>query len=392
VKRPLRIGINAIFRGKPSGTPNYIIHLVRSLQRLDKENEYRVFVTADNRHYFDGLDEGRWRAVTCDVDAASPLRRRLWEQTRFRQIIRSQDLDLLHCPINVLPMALPCKSVVTFLDCQYFSQESTITFARREFHKFFMRTSARQADAVLTISHSMKEEIARYMGRWQPNVCVAHLGQDFTDVPAPGPVETRAALSRAGITRPFILFIGYPHLRKNLTGLLRAFAACQDRLPEPFELVFCGDFETPIESDYPNMLKTAADLAIGDAVRFVNYPSKADLCALLHEARLMAFPSFYEGFGLPVIEAMACGTPVFVSDIPVMHEIAGDAGFYVDPHDVGNMSDGLLRLLSDAALCRDLSSRGREIAAGFTWDSTALETLACYRRVCGLDPTGSNDT
>ncbi|KPK36916.1 MAG: hypothetical protein AMK70_00570 [Nitrospira bacterium SG8_35_1] len=378
MKRP-RIGINALFRGKPSGVANYIINLVKQLARLDRENEYYIFVTETNRRYFD-LKQDNFHEVICTVNTENPLFRRLWEQTMFPKMVKDLGLDLLHCPVNIVPFSIKCKSVVTLLDCQYFQESSRNTFLRKQFHKIFMKLSLNKAEALITISNSMKEEITHYIGENGKNIFVTHLGQDY-DRNAGRIEKTETVRQKFGLERKYLMFVGFPQFRKNLPGLLKGFAKALCRLTDPYDLVFCGDFDTTIESDYPNMLKVIAEQGLESRVKFINYPENDDLQFLLTGAELLAFPSFYEGFGLPVIEAMACGTPVLVSDIPVMHEIAGEAGGYINPYDINDIADGIYRLISDKDLRQRLSEEGKKMASRFTWGNTAEKTLECYRSV-----------
>ena len=378
-RQHLRIGINGIFRGRPTGAPNYIINLVNHLGKLDEENEYYVFVTKSNRGYFD-FSKDNMHEVLCRVKAESPLRRRIWEQTLFPGIVHALNLDVLHCPLNVVPVRVGCRVVVTFLDCQYFHPSLNLRFLRRTFHVLFMRMSLKKADAILTISQSMKEEIERYLGADTKSISVTHLGQDFSRCGCDRK-DVDEIRTKLGLPDRYILFVGFPHFRKNLTGLVKGLALSQERLSERVDLILCGDIDTTIESDYPNIQRTIHELGVGDRVRFINYLETEDLQKVMAGADIFAFPSFYEGFGLPVIEAMACGTAVLVSDIAVMHEIVGEAGVLVDPYNAEDIARGICRLITDDELRAKLEIEGKRRAERFSWTNTALQTLACYQAV-----------
>jgi glycosyltransferase involved in cell wall biosynthesis len=232
----------------------------------------------------------------------------------------------------------------------------------------------------MTISNSMKDEIVSFFGGDGAKVFVTHLGQEFRPC---GHLPQLDLKDRFGISQQYLLFVGFPNHRKNLPGLIRAFALALRRLSETYDLVICGDIHTKIESEYAAILKTIAETGMKDRVKFIGYLENEELQSLMAGARAFVFPSFYEGFGLPVVEAMACGTPVLVSDIPVLREIAGEAAVYVDPHDDGDIASGICRLLSDERLGADLRVRGSAQAADFTWKETARKTLECYCRVGG---------
>jgi glycosyltransferase involved in cell wall biosynthesis len=376
---PLRIGINAIFRGKPTGAANYIINLVNAITRMDKENQYFVFVTESNRNWF-AWDRNNIHEVLCSVKTESPLIRRMWELFVLPRIVRKNKLDILHCPTNIVPPFIRCRAVVTFLDCQFFHPSIKHSFLRRTFNRVFMRRSFRKSHAIMTISNSVKDEILNYFGNRHKAIHVTHLGHDFNGS-SDKEADSHPIGQKPGLNRRYILFVGFPHHRKNLVRLVNAFAIARSKLAEPYDLVLCGDFNTSIESDWPNILKAIEELGIKDIVRFVDYPERADLWNLIANAQMLAFLSLYEGFGLPVVEAMACGTPVLTSDIPVMHEIAGDAGTYVDPYNVDDIAEGMCNVLSDDAIKNDLSIKGRRQAARFTWENTAEKTLECYRGI-----------
>ena len=377
--RPLRIGINALFRGKPTGVANYIINLVKYLSQLDKHNEYYVFLTKSNQSYFD-LAQDNLHGVLCSVNTGNPLLRRTWEQTIFPSLVHGKKLDILHCPVNIIPLFARCRSIVTFLDCQYFHASPKNTFLRKYFHNIFMRLSIKKADAIITISNSMKNELLHYLSNSNNNIYVTPLGQDYSHK-INETVDLKKIKRHFGITRKYLLFVGFPQYRKNLPGLLKGFAMALKKIRNPYDLVICGDIETKIESDYPNVLRTIEELKIGNYVKFTNYLENPVLQNLMSGAELFVFPSFYEGFGLPVIEAMACGLPVLVSDIPVMHEIVGEAGEYINPYNVESISRGICTLLSDQTLREKLRMEGKTMASRFTWENTAIKTLECYQKI-----------
>jgi len=377
--RPLSIGINALFRGKPTGVANYIINLVKYLSRLDKNNKYYIFVTKSNQSYFD-VAQDNLHKVICSANTENPLLRRMWEQTIFPSLVHEKKLDILHCPVNIIPLFARCKSIVTFLDCQYFHTSPKNTFLRKYFHNIFMRLSIKKADAIIAISNSMKSELLHYLRCSNNNIYVTHLGQDYSHENNES-VDLEKMKRHFGITRKYLLFVGFPQYRKNLPGLLKGFAMALKKIKNSYDLVICGDIETKIESDYPNILRTIEELEIGDYVKFTNYVEKPDLVRLMTGAELFVFPSFYEGFGLPVIEAMACGSPVLVSDIPVMHEIVGEAGEYIDPYNIESISTGICTLLSDQTLREKLRIEGQTMASRFTWENTAIKTLECYQKI-----------
>ncbi len=379
--QPLKIGVTAFFWGKPSGVANYIVNLIRRLPRIDAANEYFVFTTDENTPIFAGLPDNL-HLVNCPVNASNPTGRRIWEQVGLVRWITEHGLDVFHSPMNILPLMCPCRTVVTILDCQYYKPESGNTFARRYYHKLFMKLSVAKADAILTISHAMKGEILRFLGGSPSSIFVSPLGQDFTAGRGENGGKERVE-TLLGTDRDYVLFTGFPQYRKNLVRLVRAFAEVKERLPRPCKLVFCGDISPRPESDYPNIRAAVDSLQLSDDVLFTDFLPDEDMRLLLANARLFAFPSLYEGFGLPVVEAMACGTPVAASDLPVMRELGGSAVEYFNPYDHKDIARGLLTALSDEERRARMRKDGMERALLFSWENTARRTIEAYRHAAG---------
>lgn len=186
-----------------------------------------------------------------------------------------------------------------------------------------------------------------------------------------------AFLHRQGLVRPYVLAVGNLEPRKNLPGLLRAFARLAPEVPHDLVLVGAEGWLTG------EIHATLDELRLGGRVRMTGFVEDADLPAWYGAADLFVYPSLYEGFGLPVLEAMACGAPVVTSNVSSLPEVAGDAALLVDPSDVDSIAEEMRRGLTDAALALDLRRRGQLRAADFTWDRTAEQTVAVYREVAG---------
>ncbi len=387
----MNIGINALFRWAPTGVANYICNLVCSLAEIDQVHQYYVFVHESNKKYFP-VQNPNFHFVTCDVDVNSPTRRRIWEQTALPRLVRKLRIDVLHCPMNILPVANGCRSVVTIIDTQHFQYPQFVSFFRRVYHKWLVRLSARRADSVITISHSVRKEIEAHIG-CKRGIRVIHLGVDRSFRVIHSDEAIAEAKKHYRIPHKYILFVGYPHFRKNIPRLVEAFGAVRRRLSEPYSLVLAGDMNSPVESDAENIRRIVRELDLSKEVLFTNYiPGDMDggsqhagmddlMPRLMTGAEVIAYPSLYEGFGLPVLEAMACGTPVLASDIPVMEEVAGDAALLVDPYRVDAIADGLSRLLTDDTLRKQLVEKGFRRVRSFSWEENARQTLKCYEQV-----------
>jgi glycosyltransferase involved in cell wall biosynthesis len=233
----------------------------------------------------------------------------------------------------------------------------------------------RQARRILTPSEYVKQTVCERYRVAPEKVVVTPHGTDpfFLAPPAPGEIEASERRVSAG---RFLLYVGAPAPHKNLTGLLRAFARLRTR-PEA-EGVRLVAVNGPA-GRFRDLAPLIRELGLGDAVTLTGYVDDAVLRALYHRAVALVLPSFGEGFGLPVLEAMACGTPVVTSRVSALPEVAADAALYIDPREPDDIAAAMARLLADEALRRELACRGRARATAFSWDRTVAQVLRAYR-------------
>ncbi|MCC7372895.1 MAG: glycosyltransferase family 4 protein [Chloroflexi bacterium] len=299
-------------------------------------------------------------------------------QAEIAWAARRHDLDLVHDPTGVSPLLLTTRQrVATIHDVIPLIYPAASTTLDRLIYHRWLPSVARRLDAILTVSECSRHDIVRLL-RVDParvHVTPNAVGPEFA--PAT-PEQITTVTARQGITGPYLLYVGSVEARKNLTRLLHAFAA----LPEDargWQLVIVGASGWKSSPVYA----TVEQLRLGDRVRFLGFVPDADLPALYSGADLFVFPSLYEGFGLPVLEAMACGTAVITSSTSSLPEIAGDAARLCDPLDVPGLTTALRELLREPAHRQELAARGLARAAQFTWDRTAQATLDVYRGVTG---------
>jgi len=242
-------------------------------------------------------------------------------------------------------------------------------------HRLALPFILRSADRIITISEASRRDIIRCCNVPEEKVSVTLLAASLPALPVGG---VTSAAPVVGIAGPYILNVGTLEPRKNLSGLLDAFAAaCRRGLPHSLVIAGAGGWG---RASIPAI---AERLGIGDRVQVAGFIEDRDLPGLYAGADFFVYPSLYEGFGLPVLEAMACGTPVITSNISSLPEVAGDAALLVDPHSSEELSSAMLRLAGDAGLRQELRSRGWERAAQFSWERTADETWRIYQEVMG---------
>lgn len=304
-----------------------------------------------------------------------PAHRAIWEQTALPRVVRRHGLDLLHGPVNVLPVAARCAMVVTIHDLAFLRLPDVVPPARRRYLAAMITMAVRRASRILTVSEHTKVDVVDLLGVGPDRVIVTPLGVDSRFRPIPREAKT-AFFASLGLERPFILAVGTLEPRKNLPALLRAFGQIASQTDH--DLVLAGpDGWLNAEID-----RTFLDLPerVRERVRFAGFVADDDLPAWYSAASVMVYPSLYEGFGLPVLESMACGTPVVTSNRSSLPEIVGQAALTGDPTDVDWLGAAIIRILSDAKLAASLARAGQERARCFTWERTARLTADSYRQ------------
>jgi len=291
----------------------------------------------------------------------------LWKTGR---VLRGVDVDLLHEPHYTLPFGVPCPSVVTIHDLIHWHfPEYLPNPAARRYARWMLRSAARRADRVVTVSEVSRRDLTELAGADPDRVAAIGLGVDPAFATA-GPEEIARARAELAIDGQYILYVGALKPHKNPDVLLRAFQAAG--IPDATLLLVGG-------APGAWLRDAAGEAALtGGRVRFVDDLTDEHLVGLYAGARMVVLPSRYEGFGLPVLEAMAAGTPAVVSRAGSIPEVGGDAVSYVPPGDVGALAEALSRLWNDEDARADLARRGRERARGFTWAETARRTREVY--------------
>lgn len=304
-----------------------------------------------------------------------PVVRILWEQFWLPLFLRRWGADLLHAPAYVAPLSAGCSTLVTFHDLSFYLLPETFNRQNRLYLQAFSRLAARRAQRLIAVSECTRQDLIRLLGVRPEVVEVIYNGVD--DVFKPETDRGRLERFRAekGLPERFLLFLGTLEPRKNVPALLSAYAEARRRgVREP--LVIAGGRGWGNE----RIRTLVAELGLTPWVRLAGFVAPDEQALWYNAATLFVFPSRYEGFGLPVAEAMACGTPVIASNRSSLPEIVGDAGLLVDPDDREALAGALVTALSDAALRNELSARGVERSRRFSWDTAAQATLAAYRR------------
>lgn len=368
----MRIGLDALLMGgkagvRRTGISRYETELVNALLRLPSEHEFHVYAQSVVP---ETPERGSWHSSP--VSVSNPVARLAWEHTGMvAQAVRDR-LDLLHGMAFVVPPAWRKASVVTIHDLALLKIEGHAPKRRTIYLRSMIGQSVRRAGRVIAISGQTKRDIVELFDVDPAKIVVTPLGVPSHLKPL-DPEAREAFRNENNLTRPTLLYVGTLEPRKNIPNLLRAFeivAANTDA-----ELVLGGAEGWLTEE----LHQTLASMKARERVRLTGFIPEADLASWLSAADVFVFPSRYEGFGLPPLEAMACGTPVVSSTSSSLPEVLGDNALLADPDDVDGIAAAIERLLTDASLVADLRRRGIARAATFTWDTTARLTLETYR-------------
>ncbi len=364
-----------------TGTENYALSLTRELLALGQGSAGHRFRLYFNDPPPPGLIDGRAEQRVIPFP-------RLWTHLRLSWEMAARPPDLLFVPAHVLPLIHPRRSVVTVHDLGYLYYPEAHTRSQNAYLRWSTRYNARAAARVLADSQATRDDLVRHCRIPAGKIVVVYPGRDESLAPVTDPAALAAVRARYGLAGRYLLHVGTLQPRKNLIRLVQAFASLLASGGEPS----AADLQLVITGKkgwlYGDLLAEVDKLGLAAQGRVVltGYLPDADLPALLSGALAFCFPSLYEGFGFPVIEAMACGAPVVCSNVSSLPEVAGDAALLVDPLDVTALAAALGQVATDEGLRRELSERGLRQAAKFSWRQSARQVLDVFDEVGrGLD-------
>jgi glycosyltransferase involved in cell wall biosynthesis len=373
----MRIGVDATaLPAQPVGAGYYILHLVRAFSQTDYGFEVIVFCHRQGLNLLGLAKSTHMKFI--EVPDYTPAQRLLWEQTLFPACIRRAGVDLLHSLHYTKPLFSPTRSVVTFHDMTFFLYPGLHTRLKRLFFPAAIRASAKQADALIAVSESTRRDSIRILNISPEKITTTVLGVEPIFRPITDERLLQAIREKYKLPQRFLLYVGLVEPRKNLPLLIRAFKRLLDGGLE-HSLVIVGR----LGWGYEGVFRLIEECNLKDRVTFTGYIDRQELPFIYNSAEVFVYPTLYEGFGLPVLEAMACGTPVVTTDIASLPEIVGEAGLLTPVSDEVNLGKNIMNILENPELRQRLSMAGCERAAGFTWERTARETAQVYKRTLG---------
>lgn len=366
----MKIGIDARMYGPAhAGLGRYVQQLISHLQKLETEHEFVLFVKGE--HFNDVvISNNRFSKVCADIDWYG------WkEQFGFKKIIDAQNVDLMHFPHWNVPLLYNKPFVVTIHDLimQHYPRKEASThgpiwhFIKDKIGRLVLRHAARKARKIITPSMFSKQDIVQTLGVLEEKVVVTYLGVAEDAVP------NKKTFSEPNIQKPYVLYVGnaYPH--KNLEGLLQAWYIFEQTYGSDYTLVLAGK-----ENYFYKKIQQSVAAKQCKNVVFTGFVGDTDLDGLYAQAELFVFPSLYEGFGLPPLEAMARGVPVVSSNRACMPEILGEGVVYVDPEDYEAVAEGMRTVLKDSDVRFRLTQKAKKELERYSWDKCAKKTLGVY--------------
>lgn len=366
---PMRIGIDArLVYYSQAGIGQYILNLVRELARLDKEDDFLVLQSRKDKMV---LTEG-----------GNVSRRSLWtpshhrlEQWTLPLEIGRLGLDILHSPDFIPPFRRNCKSIITIHDLAFLLYPHLLTAESARYYGQIDQ-AVHNTDHVIAVSEATKQDAIRLLGVPQSKITVVYEAAN----PIYRPLEDKRRIEaecaqKYGVSTPFILFVGTIEPRKNLPTLLRAYRRLLDEYKPGAMLVMVGERGWLCDQ----IFALTEELNLKERVLYLGRVSVQELLLLYNAAQLLVHPALYEGFGLPPLEAMACGTPAIVAQVSSLPEVVGDAALLVDHEDEDGWAVAIWRVLTDGSLRAELREKGLKRVRLFSWERAAGETLALYR-------------
>lgn len=371
----MKIGIDGRaakwYRGTGIGT--YTYQLINCLNRIDNINKYLLFMPENSKYDIPLKENFHLNNITEGNES------NFWDEVNIPNILKGKNIELYHVPQNGvgLPVDKKCRFVITLHDVIPYKMPETVSDRYLKIFSEHIPKIIPQCDGIITVSNYSKKDIIETFNFPEDKVYVTHLAGEDIYKPLDKVISKYIAKKYYSINGDFILYVGGFSPRKNIVGLIESFSKLLCIYKKDIKLVIAGKRG----KSYDIYKKRAEELHISDKVLFPGFVSIDHLPYIYNSSQLFVYPSFYEGFGLPPIEAMSCGVPVIASNVTSVPEVVGDGGLLINPKDIDNLCDSMFRVLSDEDLRKNLIALGLSKASNLSWDKTANETISAYSRI-----------
>ena len=371
----MRIGINALFirPGKMGGGEFYFRNLVKALIQTDRQNGYIIYLNRKHLDSFDFTSENV-KVIGCPILGASKMYRVFWEQLIFPRYLKKHKIDIVHSFSQTGLLFAPCRSIMTILDLQHHYYPANFSFVQLLYLKVMIWITSKRSDKIITISNNSRNDILNILKVTVDKVDVVYASSGFDNSPCFADESDKSRVrNKYMLNGEYILSVASLLPHKNLPRLIRAYSL----LPSNNEnfLVLVG-----MQMKSLNQVeKTIRSVGLSNTrVKLLGYVPDEDLPALYSMAKVLVFPSLFEGFGLPLLEAMTFGCPVIASNATSIVEVVGDAAVLINPLDHNEIAEKISLLLSDPKMHDSYRQKGFERVKEFSWHRSAEKVLAIY--------------
>lgn len=387
----MKIGINAlsIVQGKTGGGETYLSELVKHLAKIDTRNEYFLFITRQGGGAF-SISQPNFKKVVIPKAVSNLPFRIFAEHVMVPLVALKHNIQILFYPTDFLPLFIPCSSVMTIQNLIYFHFNELFPLAnihgrkriyaklQFRYYKLMMAYSARKADKIIAVSNNVKSEIKNLLNVDYQRVSVVHHGVNSMFKPVTEPKNLKAVSLEYNLPEQYILSVSGLSPYKNFERLIEAMAILKERGLLTHKLIIVGDDRVGYKL---HLRQIAEELDVINQIDFLGIVPHCKLPAIYSGARLFILLSSCESFGLPILEAMACGCPVICSNRSSLPEIAGGAALLVESDDVSQIANTIASVISNPALGYQLSLKGLQRVKDFSWENTARKTLDVFEKV-----------
>ena len=377
----MRIGIDArTLLGPRTGIGRYSYNVVPNLLAIDPHNKYVLFVDRKSTLSFPSSSYDKRIVGPLNFSRASMRKvfSPLWTNFFLPRALKREGIDLLFCPNFVSPLKKVCKTIVVIHDLAAILYPGL----HDKIYSFYLRNmlsvTCRKIDRIITVSEASKRDVIRLFKVPENRIKVISLAVEDIFKPVDDPDMIKRIARKYGLVKNFILYVGTLERRKNVTGLIKAYGKLRKNKLISRQLAVVGKKGW----QYPDIAKAIRDSGFERDILLAGYVPDEDLVYIYNAADLFVYPSLYEGFGFPPLEAMACGTPVITSHVTALPEVVGDAAILVDPEDIDGLAEAMHDVLSQNSLRLKLIEKGLERVKHFSWENVAKKTLSVYNRVC----------
>jgi len=374
----MKIGIDARaakwYRGTGIGT--YTHQLINSLNKVDFINEYLLF-TAENYNSQIDFKDNFFLSPIKESNSSN-----FWDEVNIPNMLNGKDIDIYHVPQNGvgLPIEKKCPFIITLHDTIPIHMPETVGDRYLEIFTTKMKSIVDNSDGIITVSEFSKEDISKDFNYPKEKIFVTYLASENIYKPIDKSIASSILKKQYSLSNNYILYVGGFSPRKNILGLIKAYSKLPKSIRESHNLVIAGNKG----KSYELYKKCAEEYSVDNYVIFPGFISMEYMPYLYNAASLFVYPSFYEGFGLPPIEAMACGIPVITSNATSIPEIVEDAAVLFNPNDIDELSNKLYEVLMDENIKQELIHKGFIKNNSLSWEKTALDTLKAYKTILSL--------